>query len=55
MRSCNVLAAGAVVLGALELVVAQTPLIYKRFPYEDIPYQADTYTGGRGPQGRTHV
>jgi len=48
MRSSSVLSlAGAVVLGGLEAVVAQTPLVYKRFPYADIPYKADTYVRTR--------
>ena len=53
MRSSSVLSlAGAVVLGGLEAVLAQTPLVYKRFPYANVPYQVDTFNGDRGRQVR---
>ena len=42
MRSNMMVAAGALVLGGIELVVAQTPLINKRYPYAGVPYQVDT-------------
>ena len=49
MRSSSVLMVAVAVLGGVDFVAAQVPLVNKRYPYAGVPYQVDTVV--RGPTG----